>query len=49
VKSDVRKPLFYGALVALLFGVRIGFWLMARGRKLAGQAVEPKLTTAETA
>jgi sulfoxide reductase heme-binding subunit YedZ len=49
VKSDVRKPLFYGALVALLFGVRIGFWLMARGRKLAGQALEPKLTTAETA
>jgi sulfoxide reductase heme-binding subunit YedZ len=49
VKSDVRKPLFYGALVTALFALRVGFWQAARRSKLAGKAVEPKLTTAETA
>jgi methionine sulfoxide reductase heme-binding subunit len=49
VKSDVRKPLFYGALVALLLGLRVGFWLVARGGKPGGKALEPKLSTAETA
>ena len=37
VKSDVRKPLFYGALVALLLALRIGFWLMARQRQAGRQ------------
>jgi sulfoxide reductase heme-binding subunit YedZ len=49
VKSDVRKPLFYGALVALLLALRVGFWLGARRVKLAEKGLEPKLTTAETA
>jgi len=49
VKSDVRKPLFYGALVALLLGLRVGFWLVARREKSAGRGLEPKLTTAESA
>jgi sulfoxide reductase heme-binding subunit YedZ len=48
VKSDVRKPLFYGALVTLLLALRVGFWLGARRGKPAGKALEPKLTTAET-
>ena len=48
VKSDVRKPLFYGALVAMLLALRIGFWLVARHAKPGGKALEPKLTTAET-
>lgn len=49
VKSDVRKPLFYGALVTLLLSLRVGFWLVARREKVAGKGLEPKLTTAESA
>ena len=49
VKSDVRKPLFYGALVAALLSVRVGFWLVARRSKPVGKSLEPQLTTAETA
>jgi len=49
VKSDVRKPLFYGALVTLLLALRVGFWLVARRVKGAGKALEPKLTTVERA
>lgn len=30
VKSDVRKPLFYGALVALLLVWRVGDWLVKK-------------------
>jgi sulfoxide reductase heme-binding subunit YedZ len=30
VKSDVRKPLFYGLLVAILLAWRIGTWLIGR-------------------
>jgi len=32
VKSDVRKPLFYGALVAVLLIWRFGDWLRKRGQ-----------------
>ena len=50
VKSDVRKPLFYGLLVAILLVWRFGDWLI-RGRRKAVQAPasgkEP--VTAETA
>jgi len=49
VKSDVRKPLFYGTLVALLFALRVGIWLVARRSKQSGSALESNLTTAETA
>lgn len=49
VKSNHRKPLFYAALVALLLVLRVGFWLAGRSGKSKGQALEPKLTTAETA
>jgi sulfoxide reductase heme-binding subunit YedZ len=49
VKSDVRKPLFYGSLVALLLTLRVGFWLAARRGKAAAKALERKLTSAETA
>lgn len=30
VKSSVRRPLFYGALVALALAIRAGYWLYAR-------------------
>ena len=48
VKSDVRKPLFYGALVGLLLALRVVFWLTARRARLASKVLEPRLTTAET-
>jgi len=48
VKSDVRKPLFYGALVVLLFAVRVGFWFTARRARLSSKVLEPQMTTAET-
>ncbi len=48
VKSDVRKPLFYGSLVALLLALRVGFWLAKRRDKPLHKALESKLTTAET-
>jgi len=48
VKSDVRKPLFYGALVSLLLAMRTGFSLVARYSEAAGKALNPKLTAVET-
>jgi len=38
VKSDVRKPLFYGALVAVLLIWRLGDWLRKRGRLAPARA-----------
>jgi sulfoxide reductase heme-binding subunit YedZ len=49
VKSDHRKPVFYGSLVALLFALRLGFWLFARRSSPAARAVSSTITTAETA
>lgn len=48
VKSNHRKPLFYGALIGLLLTVRVAFSLIGRRRKAAPTAVEPEFTTAET-
>jgi sulfoxide reductase heme-binding subunit YedZ len=47
VKSDVRKPLFYGALVGLLFALRAGFWLVSRRRQPGAKAIPAEITTAE--
>jgi len=48
VKSDVRKPLFYGAVVALLLAWRAGLWLIEkRSRAGVGGALRRELTTAE--
>jgi methionine sulfoxide reductase heme-binding subunit len=38
VKSDVRKPVFYGALVAILLLWRLGVWLRKKGQLAAGRA-----------
>jgi sulfoxide reductase heme-binding subunit YedZ len=38
VKSDVRKPLFYGFLVAMLLAWRLGGWLIGRRDKAAADA-----------
>jgi len=48
VKSDVRKPLFYGALVAVLFALRVGFWLVPQRGRPAGEAIPPGLTNPKT-
>jgi len=37
VKSDVRKPLFYGALVAILLLWRLGIWLRKKGQLAAAR------------
>ena len=38
VKSDVRKPLFYGALVAILLLWRLGVWLRKKGQQATARA-----------
>ena len=38
VKSDVRKPLFYGALVAGLLAYRLAAWFIDRGRRASASA-----------
>lgn len=48
VKSDVRKPLFYGALVALLLALRVGIWIVGRRGRPADGAARQELITAET-
>ena len=49
VKSDHRKPVFFGALVALLLALRVGFWLVSRRARATGGAIPSAITTAETA
>ncbi len=45
VKSDVREPLLYGAVLAVLMAWRLVAWLVGRKQP---QAPEKELTTAET-
>lgn len=50
VKSDVRKPLLYAALVGALLAWRLGSWLLDRWRKpAADRSAREEPTTAETA
>jgi len=50
VKSDVRKPLLYAAMVGMLLAWRLGSWIYGRGRRVAaGGAPRGEITTAETA
>jgi sulfoxide reductase heme-binding subunit YedZ len=43
VKSDVRKPLFYGALVGILLLWRVGDWLVKRGKQAPVKASAPRV------
>ena len=43
VKSDVRKPLFYGALVFLLLAWRVGDWLQRRRAPAPVRAASPTM------
>jgi sulfoxide reductase heme-binding subunit YedZ len=51
VKSDVRKPLQYAAVVAVLLAWRLGFWFNGRrhGVDATGAIRREEPTTAETA
>lgn len=50
VKSDVRKPLFYGFLVAVLLAWRVGSWLIDKRRRRAVAGIARKQPArAETA
>ncbi|HEX5426378.1 MAG TPA: protein-methionine-sulfoxide reductase heme-binding subunit MsrQ [Candidatus Acidoferrales bacterium] len=50
VKSDVRKPIEYGAIVAALLVWRIGSWISGRRKKASRvRAAHDKVVTAETA
>jgi len=49
VKSDVRKPLYYGSLVGILLAWRVGTWLIGRrGRPNVVTAPREAPVTAET-
>jgi len=41
VKSDIRKPVFYGAIVALLLAWRVGDWFARRRHPAPARAVSP--------
>ena len=50
VKSDVRKPVMYAAIVMLLLGYRAATWLYRRGSRLAGRdSSREKLISTENA
>jgi sulfoxide reductase heme-binding subunit YedZ len=50
VKSDVRKPVMYGAMVGVLLAWRLGTWIYGRGRRItAGSPPQHEITTAESA
>jgi methionine sulfoxide reductase heme-binding subunit len=43
VKSDVRKPVFYAAIVTVLLAWRIGAWFLRRGRQASASATSPRV------
>ena len=50
VKSDVRKPLQYAAMVGVLLAWRLGSWIYGRGQRVAaGSTPHGEITTAESA
>jgi sulfoxide reductase heme-binding subunit YedZ len=44
VKSDIRLPLLYGTLVAILLAYRIGAWLISRAAKPMRKRAVPAVT-----
>jgi len=49
VKSDVRLPVFYGALVAILLAWRLGVWILDQRKKPApARTARKESATAET-
>jgi sulfoxide reductase heme-binding subunit YedZ len=43
VKSDVRKPLFYAGMVAILLAWRLGDWFSRRKRQPAQSSASPRV------
>jgi len=48
VKSDVRKPVEYGAMVGVLLLLRVGMWLVDRGRRRVAGSAAAEPPTAKT-
>jgi sulfoxide reductase heme-binding subunit YedZ len=48
VKSDVRKPVFYGVLVSLLLVWRVADWLVKRGKQVTAKAGAPPISVNTT-
>ena len=48
VKSDVRKPVFYGILVSLLLVWRVADWLVKRGKQVTAKAGAPPVSVNTT-
>lgn len=48
VKSDIRKPVFYGSLVSILLVWRFGDWLVKRGKQVAAKAGAPPISVNTT-
>jgi sulfoxide reductase heme-binding subunit YedZ len=48
VKSDVRKPVFYGVLVSLLLVWRVADWLVKRGKQVTAKAGAPPVSVNTT-
>ncbi len=44
VKSDVRKPLFYGAVVAILLAWRLGSWFSKRRNQAPMRVAAPRVS-----
>jgi len=44
VKSDVRKPVFYGALVAILLAWRLGSWFSKRRNQAPVRVAAPRVS-----
>lgn len=49
VKSDVRTPLFYGFLVAVLLAWRVGSWLIGKRRQAVAEIARKQPARVETA
>jgi len=48
VKSDIRKPVFYGVLVGILLLWRVGDWLLKRSRQVPANAGAPRVSISTT-
>jgi len=48
VKSDIRKPVFYGSLISVLLLWRFGDWLVKRGKQAAAKAGAPSISVNTT-
>jgi sulfoxide reductase heme-binding subunit YedZ len=48
VKADIRKPLQYGAILAVLLGYRVISWLMAKSKSPRPMVAAPRVEASES-